>query len=326
MLTSNDHYTNLLVFIIASSTIFQSFNIIDFYCQATVQSKYIAFANAITLSISSVIKVALILNEAPLIAFAFMVVIDSFVLACGFIYFYLKHLKLKLLDFKFNRTIAVELLRDSWPLIFSGLVISVYVKIDQVMIKEMMNVEAVGQYAAAVRISEGWYFIPMVIASSILPALINAKKQCEQLYYSRLQKLFDFIVWMSIAIAVIMTFLSDWLIIFLYGEQYSQAGRVLMIHIWAGVAVSFGIVWSSWILIENKQKMIVYFHVLSMILNVVYNFFFIPSQGIEGAAIATAFASVSAQFIGILYYEKKVALRFLGKVLVPLHYLKGYEK
>jgi O-antigen/teichoic acid export membrane protein len=80
------------------------------------------------------------------------------------------------------------------------------------------------QYAAAVRLSEAWYFIPMVIASSLFPAIINAKKQSEELY--------DL---MAIAIALPMTFLSDWVIHLLYGEQYSQAGSVLMIHIWAGV-------------------------------------------------------------------------------------------
>ena len=37
--TSNDRYTNLLVFIIASATIFQSFNVVDMYFQSKVLSK-----------------------------------------------------------------------------------------------------------------------------------------------------------------------------------------------------------------------------------------------------------------------------------------------
>ena len=105
------------------------------------------------------------------------------------------------------------------------------------MIKEMLDSEAVGQYAAAVRLSEAWYFIPMVITSSLFPAIINAKKKSEKLYYERLQKLYDLMVWMAIAIALPMTFLSDWVANLLYGNQYNEAGRVLMIHIWAGVFV-----------------------------------------------------------------------------------------
>ena len=49
-------------------------------------------------------------------------------------------------------------------------------KIDQVMIKEMLGAEAVGQYAAAVRLSEVWYFIPIIIASSLFPAIVILKK------------------------------------------------------------------------------------------------------------------------------------------------------
>ncbi len=198
--TSNDHYTNILIFIIASATIFQSLNVIDMYFQSKVLSKYVVYANIISLFISTIIKIILLLNEAPLIAFAWVILFDSFVLAMGFLYFYL-HNHLSFRVWKFEKSVAISLLKDSWPLILSGIVISIYMKIDQVMIKEMLDSEAVGQYAAAVRLSEAWYFIPMVIASSLFPAIINAKKQSEELYYARLQKLYDLMVWMAIAIA-----------------------------------------------------------------------------------------------------------------------------
>ena len=128
-------------------------------------------------------------------------------------------------------------------------------KIDQVMIKEMMNAEAVGQYAAAVRLSEVWYFIPMVITASLFPAIINAKKKNENLYYLRLQRLYDFMAFMAIAIALPMTFLSDWIVELLYGAQYNQAGSVLVIHIWAGVFVFLGVASAKWFLVENLQML-----------------------------------------------------------------------
>ena len=77
---------------------------------------------------------------------------------------------------------ATVLLKESWPLILSGLVISVYMKIDQVMIKHLIDDNAVGIYAAAVKVSEIWYFIPVVIASSLFPAIINSRKINEVLY------------------------------------------------------------------------------------------------------------------------------------------------
>ncbi len=183
-LTSNDAYTNMLVFIIASATIFQSFNVIDMYFQSKVMGKYIVYANVISLLLSSIVKSVLILNEAPLIAFAWTVLFDSMILAMGYVYFYIKNCtvianktKQSIFDWKFNKNTASSLLKDSWLMMIAGAAILLYMKVDQVMIMEMMDAEAVGQYAAAVRISEAWYFIPMVIASSLFPAIINAKSK-----------------------------------------------------------------------------------------------------------------------------------------------------
>jgi len=253
--TSNDMQTNMLVFIIASATIFQSFNVVDMYFQSKVMSKYVVYANVITLFISSLVKIILILNEAPLMAFAWVVLFDSFVLGVGFLYFFLKKSTFSIRYLRFKQETAASLLKDSWPLVLSGIVVSIYMKIDQVMIKEMLGSDAVGQYAAAVRLSEVWYFIPMVISASLFPAIINAKKVSEELYYARLQKLYDLMVWIAIAIAIPMTFLSDWVVDLLYGEVYSQAGSVLMIHIWAGVFVFLGVASGKWFISENEQML-----------------------------------------------------------------------
>ena len=317
--TSNDSYTNIIVFIIASATIFQSFNVVDFYFQAKVLSKYVAYTNIISLFISSVVKIILILNEAPLEMFAMMVAFDSAILACGFIYFFLKNSTFKIQHLKFNKVTAIALLRNSWPLILSGVIISVYMKIDQVMIKEMMSVEAVGQYAAAVRLSEAWYFISMIIATSLYPAIINAKKSSENLYYERLQKLYNLMVWMAIAIAIPMTFLSDWIVEMLYGNQYNQAGSVLMIHIWAGISVFFGVASSKWLLTENLQKYRLHIDGFGAVVNILLNLWLIPIFGVVGAALATLLSYFLATVIIFSSIKKlRVAIKmFLFSFLLP---------
>jgi O-antigen/teichoic acid export membrane protein len=323
--TTNDHFTNIITFIIASATIFQSFNVIDMYFQSKVMSRYVVFANITSLLITSIIKIVLILNKAPLIDFVWVVLFDSFVLAMGYMYIYLhNHLSVKSWMFKLG--VAKELLKDSWPLILSGMVIAIYMRIDQVMIKEMMNSEAVGQYAAAVRISEAWYFIPMVIASSLFPAIVNAKKQSEELYYARLQKLYDLMVWMAIAIALPMTFLSDWVVNLLYGSQYSQAGSVLMIHIWAGVFVFLGVAFSKYLTIENLTKKMFYRTFLGAILNIILNYFLIPKYGINGAAIATLLSQFVANYVYDIF-DKDLHKQLIMKTMcfMPIHIIKGYK-
>lgn len=302
--TSNDHFTNTLIFIIASSTIFQSVNVIDMYFQSIVLSKYVVFTNIISLLLSSVVKVTLILISAPLITFAWVALFDSFILALGFLYFFWKKSTLKIERLTFNYITVKSLLKDSWPLILSGLVIAIYMKIDQVMIKEMLDTKEVGQYAAAVRISEAWYFIPIVIASSLFPAIVNAKKQSEELYHARLQKLYDLMVMMAITIALPMTFLSDWVVNWLYGSQYNQAGSVLLIHIWAGVFVFLGVASGKWFVAENLQIFSTINTTIGAAVNIGLNYLLIPKIGIEGAAWATLVSYFLAAYLCLAFWKK----------------------
>lgn len=323
---SNDNYTNTLFFIIASATIFQTFNIVDYYFQSKVLSRYIVYANTISLLISSLIKVILIINNAPLLSFALMILFDSFVLAFGYIYFFTKKTKFRIQNFKFNKQIALELLNDSWPLFLSGIVISIYMKIDQVIINQLLGSEEVGQYAAAIRLSEAWYFIPMVIASSLFPAIISAKKQSDYIYYSRLQKLYDLMVWMSIIIAIPMTFLSSWIVNILYGNEYDEAGSVLMIHIWTGVFVFLGVAFSGYLTAENKTKKAFYRTLLGAVLNVILNYILIPKFGIRGSAIATLLGQFFANYVYDIF-DKDLHPQFIMKTksFFPVHILKMYK-
>ncbi len=302
--TSNDATTNSIIFIIASGTIFQSFNVVDIYFQSRVMSKFVVYANFISLFLSSLIKVVLILNEAPLMAFVWVVLFDSFVLAVGFVYFFFKNSSFKIQDLKFKKETALSLLKDSWPLILSSIVIFIYMKVDQVMIQEMLGSVAVGQYAAAVRLSEAWYFLPMVISASLFPAIINAKKVSEELYYARLQKLYDLMVWMALAIAIPMTFMSAWVIELLYGGAYNEAGAVLMIHIWAGVFVFLGVASGKWFVSENLQLMSMWRTFFGMIVNIILNIFLIPKYGIVGAAFSTLIGQLIAAYVFDLFLYK----------------------
>ena len=315
--TSNDTYTNTLVFIIASATIFQSFNVVDFYFQSKVMSKFVVYANIISFFLSSIVKIVLILNDAPLIAFAWVVLFDSLVLALGFVYFFFRNSSFKIKNLTFRRETAIDLLRDSWPLILSGIVISIYMKIDQVMIKELLGTNAVGQYAAAVRISEAWYFIPVVIASSLFPAIINAKKQSEELYYERLQRLYDLMVWMAIAIALPMTFMSDWIVELLYGGQYNEAGAVLMIHIWAGGFVFLGVASGKGFMAENLQIFSTINTTIGAVVNIGLNYILIPKIGIEGAAWATLISYFIAAYLCLAFWKKtRINFIYLSKTML----------
>lgn len=320
----NSSQTNTLAFIVASATIFQSFNIIDYYFQSQVLSKFVVFSNTIGLLLSSVIKIFLIINNASLIFFAYVVLFDSFILAMGLIYFYSKN-GLSIRRWFFNKKTAFALLKDSWPLMLGGFVIIIYMKIDLIMINNLLGPEAVGQYSAAVKLSEVWYIIPMIICSSLFPAILNAKEKSTDLYNSRLQSLYNLMAWMAISIAVPMTFLSSWLVSTLYGTEYNQTATVLMIHIWASIFVFIGVASSKWLIAENLQKYSFYRTIAGALINIALNYVLIPMHGINGAAIATLASQMVASYLfNITTYQLRVAFVMQSKALfLPIIKIKA---
>lgn len=322
-LTSSDRTTNLYILIIASGAIFQSFEVVDFYFQSRVLSKFVSISKLTQLLLSSLLKLYFILTGSGLIYFVLVTLVDQISLALS-LYMAYRYQKLGCFCRQFDMTIARQFLKDSWPLIFSGLVVMIYMRIDQIMIKEMLGEREVGFYSAAVRISELWYFIPAIITTSLFPSIINAKKISEKLYYTRLQRLYTLMVWLAIAIALPMTFLSDWLVILLYGEAYREAGLVLMIHIWAGVFVFLGVASGSWLISENLQRISLYRTFSGAGINVILNLVLIPIYGLIGAAIATVIAQIMAAFVFDIL-SKKTRMVFFMK-LNTLNIVKIFQR
>ena len=107
----------------------------------------------------------------------------------------------------------------------------IYMRIDRIMLGQIIGDKAVGVYSAATRISEIWYFIPMTVSSSVMPSIFKAKEISEELYYQRIGGLNRGLTWLAIAVAIVMTFISKPLIVMLFGNSYIESGAILAVHI-----------------------------------------------------------------------------------------------
>ncbi len=307
--------TRKIIVILGLLTFVNRFSVITSYFLSIVKNEAIVKVSILNLVFSTVLKVLLITYEAPLIYFVYVLVFDTLFLAIGWLIVYAKH-KESIFNWKFSLKTAKQMLGDSWPLILNLVFASIYMKVDQVMIKGMMDTTAVGQYSAAVLLSQAWYFVPTIIASSLFPAIVNAKKQSETLYYDRLQKLYDMMVLFAVSIAVPMTFLSDFLVSFLLGPEFPLTGGVLSIHIWAGVFVFLGQSTSKWTLTENIQRYSSVCLFIGMLCNIALNFVVIPRYGIFGAAVATIISqSISVFFAPILFRKTRPSFIMMLKAL-----------
>lgn len=307
--TNNDMQTNILIVIISFAVIFQAFNVIDFNYQAEVKSKYVVYAQLIQLVISSIVKLILIFIEAPLVWFAWVYCLDAVVLAIGLVIIYWYKNK-KSQVWQWNWQVARKLLLESWPLIGSLFMTLIFMNIDKVMIKEILGASQVGLYAVAVQLSSVFYFIPVVISDSLFPAIIKSKEKPE-LYLTRIKNLFRLLFALSIVISIMMTFMSQWIVNILYGDEYSQASSVLIIHIWTSIFVFLGYASAKWLLVENQQKIQFFRSAFALITNIILNYFFIIKYGIMGAAFATLISWIVGVYIFHFFHRNTFDLFLL---------------
>jgi O-antigen/teichoic acid export membrane protein len=296
-LRPDDTVARTIVAILGSMTLLEASKVAVFWFESQVQSKYTVWVQDGVFLVFAALKVVLILQQASLVDFVWATLVEALIAAI----ILLCVMSLRGPSFATLRVSAkrgMSLLCDSWPLILSSIAITIYMKIDQIMLGQMISDEAAGFYAVATRISEVWYFIPMAIVASVFPDILEAKKKrSKEQYYARLQKLYDLMVAIGVAVALPMTFLSTTIITLLFGEAYLGAGAVLAIHIWASVFVFLGVASGKWILAENRQLLSFQRAALGAIVNIGLNLWLIPINGVIGAALATVVSQAIAYWL-----------------------------
>jgi len=281
-----DYLVQWLVGIMAAGTIVQAFIAIEFWFESQMQWKFTVYAKTSAFLLLSLVKIGLILIHAPLVAFAWAALADTAIGSIGLIIVYWFR-GYSIAAWRFNRSTAGSLLRDSWPLFFSTLLTMVYLRIDQIMIGNMIGSGELGNYSVAVRISEVWYFIPIVICSSVFPAVVKAEAVSEDLYYAHLQRLYNLMAFLAYLVAVPVAFFSKEIIQFLFSSSYSDAGPLLAILIWTGLFTSLEASRRVFIVSKNWTKINLASIGLGCALNILLNFMLIPNYGTMGAVIAT---------------------------------------
>jgi O-antigen/teichoic acid export membrane protein len=290
-----DHSLTWIVFFLAFASFFKSFNVIDSYFQSQVASKYVVKVQNICVIISAAVKVLLVTLKLPVIYFAVALAFDGFILAFGLVWMY--HSRgYSIRGWTFNRNRAKSLLQQSFPLILSAVMVSIYMKIDTVMLKTVGSAE-VGVYNAAAKLSEAWYFIPVAIVTSVFPAIIHARKTDLPRYFKRLGNLYDLLIFISLPVALFISLFGNDIINLLYpNHQYEGAGPMLSIHIWSGIFVFLGSASSQYLLAEGFTLISFQRTALGALVNVLLNLWLIPLYGGIGASLATLIACAFSTF------------------------------
>lgn len=289
-----DGLTASLVVVIGASEMLRPFGVIDWYFMAHVRSKETVVVQMVQVFASAAFKVAMVLMQAPLIAFAWVYVLEGLVLAVGYVWMYHRDGTV-VRAWRYTRSMAGHLLGESWPLIIYGMALYVQAKIDQVMIFDVLadaigpaaaNAE-VGQYSNALKMIEALGFLPVIVQRSLAPAITRAKVQGEALYADRLLNQYRLMFLLFLITAVPLYFTAEPIMVVLYGEEFRPAGYLLSLFAIRLLFTNMGVAKASFITNESLFKYSLLTAVVGAAINIGMNYFLIPPFKAIGAIWAT---------------------------------------
>lgn len=305
-----------LVGISAASAVFQAFDPIDFWFQAQVRSKYVVYARNAAFVLIGLLKITLILIQAPLVTFAWAGLAEVALGSAGLVvYYHANGQYLKAWQSSWKR--AKLLLHDSWPLVLSGLAVYVHARIDQVMLGQMIGDAEVGQYSAAMMLIETFGFIPMVVAISVAPEVTRARIAGQDVYFNLLLNLYRLVFILFLITAVPIYLFSDQAVALFYGKAYDEAGTLLSLFALRLFFTNMGTIKNLYITNENMFRYSMATAIVGSCANVMLNYLLIPQY----KAVGAIWAMIVSYFIGtfvldIFFVEVRKNLRLMALAVI----------
>jgi PST family polysaccharide transporter len=258
----------------------------DLWLQAHLKARYSVWAQTAALAVGAAFRLWLIATDAPLTAFAWVVVLEAALAAAG-ITLLARRAGLRFGPGALQRVTTRRLVAEGWPLMFAGVAVVVYMKIDEIMLRHLAGPAAVGIYSAATRLTEIWYFLPLALGSSLLPALLRARARGAEADAVRLQQYFDLNAAVAYGLSLPMALAAPWIVAAAYGPEFAAAAPIVSVHIWSSVFVFLGVARGQWLVNEGLQRFYLAATLAGAVLNIGLNLVLIPRWGGIGAAWAT---------------------------------------
>jgi O-antigen/teichoic acid export membrane protein len=293
--------------------IFQAADVVDLWFQSQTQSGYSVKIRLLNYLFFSGLKVALILTQSPLLAFASIYSIEAVSTGCSLLatYYWAFHQKV-IGDFKHHRLLVINInlgqsiLRESWPFILSALAVAISTRVDIVLIKRFLGGESVGIYTTAQTLVTIGAILPGIVFSSVLPTLSRFKVDDHPRFIQSLQKLYQVAVLWGIGSSIALILFANWIVVLIYGQAYESAGGVLKVLSIANVFTSLGVVQAQWLFSEKGNRILFIQTLIAGISAFILNLVFIPLWGLLGAAIAYVFVQMIAVFLINAVLQKEI--------------------
>lgn len=318
----------LIFFLILPTLLIQSANVYKYWFEYKVKSKYSVIAQNTSILIGLVLKLLLIGLNFNFIWVIAVTIVEQLVLVFLLWLFFKKNYKESLFV---TKKVCIDLLGKSWPLILSGLAFILYIRLDQIMIGEILGVGQVGVFSVAVKFVEVSFFIPVIIMSTFSSMLVGLREKSLINYNKKMQLIYDIVSIFGYFLIIFIFIFGHYIIKYTFGLEYMDAVFQLKIYAIVILFYFFNSVSGRWYINEGLQKLAFFRNIFGLIVAFILNIIFIPKFGLTGASVSTVVSYIIAAYLydlvdprtRFVFFQKTRAIFLPGAIYrVRMEYLK----
>lgn len=310
----------LMMSLMASLLIFQSAEVSDIFFKAKLQAKYSVIGRNIAFIIVALLKLYFVYNHYDLVYFVATNSIEMLIGGVFVFFFYFKKgysISLKSIDWSLGKV----LLKDGLPMAISGLMVMLYMRIDQVMVTDIAGNTANGIYSTGVRMIEIVYFIPIALADSFFPGIVYSKKHEGEKYQKNMLGFYSIMTYISIGIMLVTVIIAKPMMAIFFGAEFEGSGAVLQVFGFSIYATFLSNANGKFLVTENYKHILLLRSLTGLTVNVLLNLLWIPKFGFIGAAYAS-FVSYFIPIIVLVFFKStRPQLRLMLLAFNPKHLL-----
>lgn len=203
------------------------------------------------------------------------------------------------LDDKQKKLVFGEMFSYSWPLLFLGIVTSMFYWIDTFVIGYYIDAAAVGLYNAAVPIALLLSFAQELFTRTFFPLItMQYGRGNKGVINETTKQLGKWVFLMNVPLLIVIMLFPGAIINIFFGAEYLGASTALRFLAVGAFAYSLGSISMSLVSMTGKSKIVLMNFTLISIFNFILCMILVPMYGINGAAFATmlSYIAVSVMF------------------------------
>ena len=318
----DDIMLSAFLLVASLSIFFYIFDSIQSFFISRGLGRKIAKYKFLSFIIVSSIRLILIYYDADYYWYFFPFILEPFFLAM-FLALGIRNENI-ILKFELSKKHYQRYIYRGMPIAISVLVVSLSLRLDQMIIANYLSFSDVGVYGAAVRFIEAWYIIPSVVCMSLMPVLIKLRIHSHTIYNTSISLLILILTLSYVILAAgALVFLDD-IVFIVLGDEYEASLDIIFVLGIGGLIVTHGTIFSTWQVIEKKQKYRLYCQLFGLVANGLISVVLVKSHGTLGVAVGTISGFAIANYVMPLIFQQTrrfVSILFMSALNVKLIFI-----